>query len=66
MISLSVNCRARCRVAAELSAQVEDEPDMKDPHLRALAKIRHEHAEQVAKETRSDVASDEFAGVHML
>ena len=37
---------------SQLSEQVEDEPDMKDPRVRALAKICVEHTALVPKETR--------------
>ena len=48
-------CKAP-RSSHELAAQVEDEPDMKDPRVKALAKIRDEHAAQVPKETRRQLA----------
>ena len=38
--------------SSQLPTQVEDEPDMKDPRVRALAKLRDEHAALVPKETR--------------
>ena len=44
-------CKAP-RSSHELAAQVEDEPDMKDPRVKALAKIRDGHAALVPKETR--------------
>ena len=44
-------CKAP-RSSHELAAQVEDEPDTKDPRVRALAKIRDEHAALVPRETR--------------
>ena len=44
-------CKAP-RSSHELAAQVEDEPDTKDPRARALTKIREGHAAQVPQETR--------------
>ena len=38
--------------SSQLPTQVEDEPDMKDPRVKALAKIRDGHAALVPKETR--------------
>ena len=38
--------------SSQLPEQVEDEPDMNNPRVRALAKIRDEHAALVPKETR--------------
>ena len=38
--------------SSQLPEQVEDEPDMKDPRMRALAKIRDGHAALVQKEMR--------------
>jgi hypothetical protein len=42
--------------SSQLPEQVEDEPDMNNPRVRALAKIRDEHAAQVPKETRRQLA----------
>ena len=45
---------------SQLPEQAEDEPDMKDPRVRALAKIRVEHAALVPKETRQQLKVVDF------
>ena len=42
--------------SSQLPTQAEDEHDIKDPRVRALEKIRDEHAALVPKETRRQLA----------
>ena len=46
--------------SSQLPTQVEDEPEMKDPRVRALAKISVEHAALVPKETRQQLKVLDF------